>query len=49
MERLTLARAHTHLGRLHPPGAEISVHPETARWLRKAGVVSTTAITTKKD
>ena len=47
MERLTLARAHTHLGKLHPPGTEISVHPETARWLRNAGVVSTDTITTK--
>lgn len=48
MERVTLAREHTHLGLKHPPGAEISVHPDTASWLRTAGVVSLTA-TTNKD
>lgn len=47
MERVTLAREHTHLGKKHPPGAEISVHPETARWLRDAGVVSPTTISNK--
>lgn len=40
MERVTLLREHTHLGKKHPPGTEIQVHPETARWLREAGVVS---------
>lgn len=45
MERVTLDREHTHLGKKHPPGTEISVPPETARWLRNAGVVSTTTAT----
>lgn len=49
MERVTLDREHTHLGKKHPPGAEISVHPETACWLRNAGVVSTTTATILKD
>jgi hypothetical protein len=44
MERVTLAREHTHLGKKHPPGTEISVHPETATWLRNAGVVSITSV-----
>ena len=47
MERVTLAREHTHIGKKHPPGAEISVHPETARWLRDASVVSTTTLINK--
>jgi hypothetical protein len=47
MERVTLDREHTHLGKKHPPGDEISVHPETARWLRDAGVVSPTTISNK--
>lgn len=42
MERVCLAREHKHLGKKEPAGAEISVHPETARWLRAVGVVSTT-------
>ncbi len=45
MERVTLLREHTHLSKRHPPGAEISVHPETARWLREVGVVSVTTAT----
>lgn len=50
MERVRLDREHTHLGKKHPPGAEISVHPETARWLRDAGVVSpTTTHISNKD
>lgn len=49
MERVTLLREHTHLGKKHPPGTEISVHPETASWLRNAGVVSITTATTLKD
>lgn len=48
MERVTLTHEHTHLGKKHPPGAELSVHPATARWLRDAGVVSPTT-TTNKD
>ncbi|UCU92690.1 hypothetical protein [Hydrogenophaga taeniospiralis] len=47
MERVTLDLEHTHLGKKHPPGDEISVHPETARWLRDAGVVSPTTISNK--
>ncbi len=41
MERVRLAREHEHLGKKEPVGAEIEVHPETARWLRAVGVVST--------
>lgn len=39
MERVCLLREHTHMGEKKPPGAEITVHPETARWLRDAGVI----------
>jgi len=39
MERVRLQREHTHMGEKKPPGAEITVHPETARWLRDAGVI----------
>lgn len=49
MERVTLALHHTHNGKRYPPGAEISVQPETARWLRDAGVVSPTTTISNKD
>lgn len=38
-ERVTLARELEHQGKKLPPGTEITVHPETARWLRAVGVV----------
>ena len=37
---VTLAREHEHQGERKPVGAQISVHPETARWLRDQGVIS---------
>ena len=50
LERVTLVREHTHLGNKHPPGTELLVPPDTARWLRGAGVVSpTTHINIQKD
>jgi hypothetical protein len=41
LERVCLAHEHKHLGVLRASGTEIEVHPETARWLRAVGVVST--------
>jgi hypothetical protein len=50
LERVKLEREHTHLGNKHPPGTELLVTPDTARWLRGAGVVSpATHINTQKD
>ena len=40
LEHVTLLHAHEHAGHVHPAGAVIDVHPQTARWLRAAGVVS---------
>ncbi|MFT4243558.1 MAG: hypothetical protein QM569_14895 [Acidovorax sp.] len=40
LERVRLAREHTHLGVSHAPGAEIEVHPDIALWLRAVGAVS---------
>lgn len=40
LECVTLLREHQHQGECHPAGAQISVHPETAQWLRAQGVIS---------
>lgn len=37
---VTLKAEHEHLGSLHQPGAEISVHPDTAQWLEAMGVAA---------
>lgn len=39
-ERVVLDRAHEHCGKLYPKGHTLTVHPQTAEWLRAAGVVS---------
>ena len=39
-ERVVLDRAHEHCGQLYPKGHALTVHPQTAEWLRAAGVVS---------
>ncbi|MFD2299899.1 hypothetical protein QRO11_03740 [Paracidovorax citrulli] len=41
LERVVLDREHEHQGKKEPPGTELLVHPETARWLRAAGVITT--------
>ena len=40
MVSVTLVREHEHQGERKPAGAQISVHPVTARWLRDQGVIS---------
>lgn len=40
MVPVTLVREHEHQGERKPAGAQISVHPETARWLSDQGVIS---------
>ncbi len=40
-ERVRLVREHEHQGKKKPAGTELLVHPETARWLRAAGVIAT--------
>lgn len=40
MVSVTLKAEHEHLGSLHQPGAEISVHPDTAQWLEAMGIVA---------
>ena len=39
MVAVTLAKDHKHLGEDLKPGADISVHPDTAQWLQAMGVV----------
>lgn len=40
MVSVTLLREHEHRGERKPAGAQISVHPQTARWLSDQGVIS---------
>ncbi|MBS3021387.1 hypothetical protein DJFAAGMI_04159 [Comamonas sp. PE63] len=40
MVSVILKAEHEHLGSLHQPGAEISVHPDTAQWLEAMGVAA---------
>ena len=39
-ERVVLDRPHEHSGQLYPKGHTLTVHPQTAEWLRAAGVIS---------
>lgn len=41
LERVVLDREHEHQGEKKPAGTELLVHPETARWLRAAGIITT--------
>lgn len=47
MVSVILKAEHEHLGSLHQPGAEISVHPDTAQWLEVMGVAAPAPSTTQ--
>ena len=40
MVSVTLKVEHEHLGSVLQPGAEISVHPDTAQWLEAMGIAA---------
>lgn len=42
-ERVTLATPHTHAGQHYAAGSILTVDAPTAAWLRRVGVVKTTA------